>query len=186
MQYADEMTSNPVTVYKQCSTFNATRHQPPRPGSLLKLWSLEGNYISVLLLYLKLVSVWGFWKGDLADILEKLSIWSNLYHFLFHRSDHCNHAEGSTCSWMPPEPCSGSSCKWNILTLNINTSLLIWWSLYYYCDSIICSIMWAISNVWFVDFLQMEGAHKRVARSISDSNSDSNSGEVSVFNTPEC
>ena len=74
----------------------------------------------------------GLWKGDLVDILEKLFIWSSLYHFLFHRSDHCNHAEGSTCSWMPPEPCSGSSCKRNILILNINTSLLLCWSLYCY------------------------------------------------------
>ena len=171
------MTSDPVSVYKKRSAFRATRQQPPSPGSLLKFWSLEGNYFSLLLLYLRLVS--GLWKSDLADILERLFICSSLHHFVFNRSDHCNHAEGRSCSWMPPEPRSGSACKWNIHILNINTSFLICWSLYCYCNS----IMWALSNVWFVDFLQMEAAHKRVARSDSSSgsNSGSNSGEVSVF-----
>ena len=86
--------------------------------------------------------------------------------FLSNRFDHCNHAEGSICAWMPLEPRSGSACKCNFVTLIINTYVLKEKANRYQIYGL-------------VDFQQREMAHKRVAR--SDSDSDSASSEVNVF-----
>ncbi len=88
------------------------------------------------------VNIWGFFCCFFIDCVVGGMLICNffksllLFFFLFllllvlfififfNRWDHCNHAEGSTCAWMPPEPHSGSSCKCNILLININTIFL--------------------------------------------------------------
>ena len=107
MLYADKITSAPVTVYKRSSTFRAARQQPPRPSTRPSAEAHLKVFIQIWIFHLSLVEGW------------KLFTWSSLYYCLFNRSDHCNHAEGSTRSWMPPEPRSGSPCKWNILILSL-------------------------------------------------------------------
>ncbi len=94
--------------------------------------------------FVSVFSVWGWWSSDFADILEKPFTWVSLYSFLFNRCDHCNHAEGSISAWMPPEPCSGSACKCDILIISIYSTAFICWYYYYYGNS----IMEAISNLW--------------------------------------
>lgn len=49
MQYGDEITAAPVTVYKNSSTFKATRQQPPRPSASQ---SAEGLRVIMSLLFL--------------------------------------------------------------------------------------------------------------------------------------